>query len=230
MKLSIASILISAMLVLTCTAAYAGETIRMEDLSRTPSQVCKKPPKEPPYKLMHTIYHAYGTSFNYPFTDTVDINGDGWCDWVSTVAGAPHRGDIDEPEMKDFIFLGTRNGWRKFGDMEKFRSDRTGLTLSTGWLAPDAAAYAFINPVFIYSVKDPLPYVAIIELNEDILDPFLENVSVLRWNNTFDMLREVSKEEKIVVIAFLRKTLCESGKNRQGNIVQRAICGKQTID
>jgi hypothetical protein len=97
--------------------------VEITSLSLDPPQTCKKPPKSPPYKLLHKEFLVVNSSSNYPFNDTVDINGDGWCDWVSMVGGPPHRTDQEIPELEDFIFLGTKSGWKKFGDMQKFRSD-----------------------------------------------------------------------------------------------------------
>src|SRR4051812_35038423 len=107
MKSSLMKFAAPVLLTLHCLQGYA---VDMADLTLTPAQECKKPPKAPPYKLLHKEYRSYSITTNGPFDHTVDINGDGWCDWVSRPWVAPHRGDIDEPQMKDFIFLGTSTG------------------------------------------------------------------------------------------------------------------------
>jgi hypothetical protein len=166
MKSILGSVVLAMLLPLTGTHAYA---IDMRDLSLTPFQTCKKPPEAPPRALLHKDYNAYGTISNYPFEDTVDINGDGWCDWISMAARAPHRGDIEEPTMGEFIFLGTKTGWRKFGDTNKFLLDRSGLTApGSGWVPPFSGIAGFISPTFVYSKKETAPYFAALSSVEDI--------------------------------------------------------------
>lgn len=101
-KLNVLLFVFAALLATFCEQANA---IDMANLSLTPFESRKKPPKAPPYTLMHKSYNS-STSTNHPFDNNVDINGDDWCDWVSTAARPPHRGDIDEPTLTDFIFFG----------------------------------------------------------------------------------------------------------------------------
>ena len=211
-----------------------AHTIEIADLSLTPPRDCKKSPKKPPFNLIHKNYRAYEIGSNYPFINSVDINGDGWCDWVSMSAGPPHRGDIDEPTMVDFIFLGTSMGWRKFGNMKKFLSDRSELTSpSVGWLAPNVPASGFIFPTFVYSTKNFIPFFVTLSSNEDIAPSSINDISVLQWDNTFDMARNVSNIDKKIVIKFLKNKLCDFNKDYQNTLatsMENVICRKKNAD
>jgi hypothetical protein len=208
-----------------------ADGVEIGDLSLIPPHTCKKPPKAPPYRLMNKEFRAANTNTNDPFDHTYDINGDGWCDWISIAARPPHRTDLDEPEMQDFILLGNKNGWRKFGASRKHAYERGEASDTGSWLGPTARASSLIKPVFVYSTKRREPYVVALSLNNDILEPILEDVSAFNWDPNFDMLRGTAVAEKKVVIQYLRKTLCEPGNEYTGEIsVQRAICGKQSFN
>lgn len=214
-----------AVSVLICARAHAIES---GDLSLAPIKQCRPSPKAPPYKQLHREFQAANTPSNSPFIRAIDINGDGWCDWVSTAAMPPHSGDIDEPSMQSFIFLGTETGWRKFGDMQKFKSDPSAMSFSLPLLTSTDSAASFIAPVAVYSKKSASPYIASIFLNEDVLDPYLGSVSVYQWDDSFDSPRRVSEEDRSTVITFLQEAMCKPGKDYGHAVsVAGAICGKQ---
>lgn len=226
MKKPFIKLTVSFLLALLC---LQGHALEIADLSLTSTQPCKTPPKAPPYKLLHKKYQTYSIPTNAPFDHTVDINGDGWCDWVSRPSELPYQSDMDEPPMEDFIFLGTPTGWRKFGNMKKFRSDTSGLNREGGWLSPDSSAFGFLDVRFIYANGNPVPYVVILAPIFDNRFPLrMEDIGVLQWNNTFDMLHDVNNEVKNTIIEFLRKQNCEPGKKyEEGFTLTDVICSKQ---
>jgi hypothetical protein len=181
---------------------------------------------------LHKDYNAYGTTSNYPFEDTVDINGDGWCDWISMAARAPHRGDIEEPKIGEFIFLGTKTGWRKFGDTTKFLLDRSELTApSSGWVPPFSGVAGFIFPTFVYSKKETAPYFAALSSVEDIAPSSAKDINVFKWSDVFDMPRTVSANDRKTIIMFLRSKLCGTPKtiSAEGSLAS-VICEDNFTD
>lgn len=227
MKILFELFIFSASFLLTCMHADA---IEMAELSLMPSKTCQKPPKAPPHMLMHMSYKAYETVSNDPFDDTIDINGDGWCDWISIAAGQSHSNDIDNPKIGDFIFLGTKTGWKRFANIEKHginRSDSVNLpdwltpathgylinATSPGWLAPDMpASNFFIFPTIIYSKKGEIPYLAVLGSLDYIVPAKLSDIGVYQWDNTVDMPRGVSDKDRKIVIQFLQVKFCDSIK------------------
>lgn len=203
MKLNVLLLVFAALLATFCEQANA---IDMANLSLTPFESCKKPPKAPPYTLMHKSYNS-STSTNHPFDNNVDINGDGWCDWVSTAARPPHRGDIDEPTLTDFIFLGTQSGWRRFGTQQKVLSGQRRETLPTGAVP----VFGFIYPTFVYQRGDRTPFIVVLQSFEDIAPSRLEDIFILRWDSKLDMPGGVNDGDRLTVLKFLRSKLCVRG-------------------
>lgn len=206
MKSSFFSFAFAALLATICPQTRAAD---MADLSLTPFEKCKKPHRTPPAALLHKTYRS-STYTNFPFDGTVDINGDGWCDWVSTAARPPHRGDVDEPPLTDFIFLGTQNGWRRFGSAQTPPTDRQAVS-PTG----KVPVFGFIYPTFVYLRGEKRPFIAVLESFEDIAPSTLKDVFVLRWNSKFDMPDSVSGGDRQVVLKFLRIELCRQEKKSE---------------
>jgi hypothetical protein len=213
---------------LTCVAAYG---IEIKDLSMEPFQTCKKPPKAPPYKLMHKEYPEFSTTTNIPFYENTDINGDGWCDWISTAASPPHRDNylLDEPPLEDFIFIGTKTGWRKFGNPKKIQAFLSSVPLGgKGPYGPKSDVAAFINPIFIYSKQSATPYVAAVSLSQDTLEPESSDVVVYQWDNALDTLLEVSQQDRDTTLTFLRQKFCTTDIEAHKNtFAMDAICRRQ---
>lgn len=169
------------------------------NLSWTRTRACKQSPKAPPPKLLQKTYrYSEGAPKNWPFITTTDINGDGWCDWIGKGAvgffvrsDKPYDGD--EPPLDDFIYLGTKEGWRKI--------NKTGVSAAN-----------FVDPVFVYSTSNSKPYV--VALGGSVTDVFtMEYVNVDRWDDHADMLRAVSPRENAHVINFILKTACSTKKD-----------------
>ncbi|MFC5742146.1 hypothetical protein [Dyella tabacisoli] len=116
----------------------------------------------------------------------------------------------------------------KIWDIQKFKSNPSALSFSRPLLISTDSAASFIAPLAVYSKKSPSPYIASIFLNEDVLDPYLDSVSVYQWDDGFDSLRRVSEEDRSTVIAFLQEAMCKPGKDYGHAVsVAGAVCGKQ---
>jgi hypothetical protein len=205
------NVLLFAFATLLATFCEQTDAIDMANLSLTPFESCKKPPKTPPYTLMHKKYNS-ATRTNYPFDNNVDINGDGWCDWVSTAARPPHRGDIDEPTLTDFIFLGTQSGWRRFGTQQKVPLGQSQETLPTG----NVPVFGFIYPKFVYQRGDRTPFIVVLQSFEDIAPSTMQDIFVLRWDSNLDMPGGANDGDRLTILKFLRTKLCVRGHQYDG--------------
>lgn len=231
MRLPITLYLMAALLGLAGSPSHADE---INDFSLEPTRACKRPPKAPPAKLLNQrfkdeINEQGATHSNAPFLEKNDINGDGWCDWVSPNGWAPHRFE-EVPSVENFIYLGSKTGWRKFGDLKKFHKDMDGREESENWMGPGTEVSYFIEPIFLYSTTNVAPYILSTQLNEDIIPVIMDDVSVYRWDITYDMPLKVSDEERKMVITFVRKATC-STRNKyadKSHFTIRAICVGQT--
>jgi len=211
---------------LATAGAHGGEVDG--GYSLTPFRSCRTAPKAPPHRMLNMRYLAANTPTNGPFDNSVDINGDGWCDWTSAAAMPAHRGDIEEPAIRDFIFLGTKGGWHRYGDRRKLLADPSATSFSRPLLVPTSQAASLVAPVYVYSRASRSPYVVAIYLNEDILDANRTNLSVYQWDGTFSLLRQVDDQDREAVLHFLQDAECPLDRKR-GNAVSvaQAICGPQ---
>lgn len=217
--------------------------IAADTLSWKPSRLCKKTPQAPPRKLLHENYDSEGAPTNYPFITNVDINGDGWCDWVGTGAFYyPVRSQYDPiasdrvmPPLKDFIFLGTKTGWRPFGNMEALKKSfiRMGSEDSAPEiLTPVTYAAYFVDPIFVYAHGNSKPFIiALGGPGLAFLAPFMENVTVYRWDDRFDTLNTTGPQEREKILAFIRKTSCSPNKDYQNDdghsTISTICCGAE---
>ena len=223
MKISFA---LGAVAIAMVAIAVPARSAPASELSLKPVRACQAPPSGPG-KLLDQAYPNFSTAGNGPFIHNVDINGDGWCDWVSTGAQPPHREgvELEQPLMKDFVFLGSKNGWRRFGNQKAIRAyyeqgdfDRP---------APydgKAEVTAFVSPLFIYRKADPRPYVAAIAIAQDVLDAKAQNVVVYRWDDGFDTLLAVDQRERAEVVQFLQTQYCARKAALPVQSVAQAVC------
>jgi hypothetical protein len=212
--------------------------VAADKLSFTPPAPCKKPPKSPPIKLLNQFFpdiegdtkpDAYGVG-NQPFETNVDINGDGWCDWISLGGMAPHRSG-DSPTMKNFLFLGTKTGWRNFGEIKGVSRNFSYYEMENV-ISPVSPVSAFKGPLFVYSPIQDKPYVIVAWTSEDIITPWVGDVSVYRWDDDVDMLKRCSSKERASIISFVRESVCGnpalSYLQNDWNQTLDAICDKKT--
>ena len=214
MKLKIKSILtvLGALTLIGAPIPWANA----EELLFAPTIPCKKPPKSPPKKMLDRFFPdiegdtnpaAYGVA-NRPFETNVDINGDGWCDWVSLGGAAPHR-YFDTPPMKHFLFLGTKDGWRHFGNTKSTNYPPPRIE-GPRLLHPEEMVAAFQDPLFLYSPPERKPYVIVTRTTKDIFEPRMHDVDVYRWNDDLDMLELLTLKARAPIILFIRDSACKN--------------------
>ncbi|MRW87197.1 hypothetical protein GJ698_24310 [Pseudoduganella sp. FT26W] len=198
------------------------------ELSLTPARACLAPPGNPG-KLLNQVYPNASTAGNAPFSHQLDINGDGWCDWVSTAAQPPHRDGValEQPRLKDFIFLGSKSGWRRFGNQQAIRSfyDQQHFDQPPPYDG-EFEVSAFVSPLLIYAKDEPRPYVATISISQDVLDATAEDVVVYRWHDGFDTLLQVGKPERSKVVQFLQVQYCGKKLSLPVQSVAQAVCAR----
>jgi hypothetical protein len=180
-----------------------------EILSFSPLQNCKMSPKAPPKNLLEKAYKIYN---NVEHWQTVDINGDGWCDWIRG-GYEGYRTDQEDPPMREFIYLGTSNGWREIAQSEAYRKALKGKSRSEtkGLMLPYIEAFNFNQPIFVYSSARSAPYV-VVTSRPDAPAPYpeIEDILVMRWDGAYDLLRFVEEPERRKVIAFTKHEICKS--------------------
>ena len=179
------------------------------ELSFAALKICKKSPVSVPNELFHKHYKIYTAFGDWKI---FDINGDGWCDWIRG-GHEGYRTDIDSPPMRDFIYLGTPNGWRYFdkneigemsqGDIDDDKKEKV--------LSKDYNALNFYQPLAIYKNGDIKPYiVSVIRYDAPAPPPNRENINVYQWDDRIDKLRKVSSGNRNLIINFLHDQLCKN--------------------
>jgi hypothetical protein len=211
--------------VLTTRSLFAADLIDTENLRMDPVYPCRIISKKPPPQK---YYKGFSTLSNYPLINNHDINGDGICDWIGTGALAPHRDGYlwDEPELRDFIFLGTSSGWRRFGNMKKIDEYMRKFVHGSDFpLFPHTQVSEFIDPIFIYQSNEPVPFVITLDMQTDLLESKEDDISISQWNKNLDTLIAVKKTVRQQIINFLSKKLCKEKANYIGAPnIEDAIC------
>jgi len=168
---------------------------------------CQMSPKAPPKSVFSKSYKIY--TYPGPWT-IVDINGDGWCDWVRG-GHEGYRTDEEEPVLREFIYLGTSRGWRNYAS-PKNPDNLNGYKIwemKRDYLLGSSRAVSFYEPIPVYINDEKKPYmITVIRYDAPAPPPDYDQVLITRWDNGKDALKEVSGEEKEAIWNFLRKTLC----------------------
>lgn len=202
-----AHFILLAMLI-SSSSTYAQDQ-GLVTLSLKPFVECKKPPRLLPPKFLNK---KYTIQTNIGPWQIVDINGDGWCDWVR---GGPeaHRRNVDEPLMRDFIYLGTPNGWRGYGEAVDFLAAKKRKARSEfrGLLPNFVEAFNFFEPMVIFSNQSLKPYIAFVS-RPDAPAPYPKaaDIMVARWDDRLDTLQDIPESERLKAVAFLRRELCKT--------------------
>jgi hypothetical protein len=190
----------------SCINAFAESGT---ELSFSPSHGCRKPPKSPPNKFLYKHYEIYTT---FGAWKIFDINGDGWCDWVR----GGHEGyitDIDSPPMRDFIYLGTPNGWRYFDQAKLDEKSKAAIggDNAQSILSKHHNALNFYQPIAIYRKGSAKPYIAtVIRYDAASPPPNLEQIEIYQWSEQLDKLLKVHEDERNLIIDFLQSQLCKN--------------------
>ena len=212
-----------SLMIMILAALTAGCNAIAADMSLVPYKACSSSRKAPPDSVLNKSYSG-NTTTNGPFVEA-DITGDGLCDWIGTGAQPPHISDSELPEMKDFIFVATKSGWRRFGDMKKWWADPARGRIGD-WLTPENSADAFIGPTVIYVQGGSAPYVAALSMTEDRMDYGADHINVYQWDSKYSLLRIVGDAGKRAVIGFL-KSKCAAKSQAPGGLnfeMHEALC------
>ena len=179
--------------------ASITNTSKESIFSFTPPALCKKPPKEPPKRLLNKRYMVGGYENGFvPDWYRVDLNGDGICDWLR--GGIEQsRYDQEAPTAEGSIFLGTPKGWRYWKP--------TNVKFLPG---------QFFNPLaaVVYMGNDPRAMVVDYgTLNASDLYVDASAFTVIQWSERYGALRSVDATTTKQVLAFLKRELCVKKTN-----------------
>ncbi len=180
----------------------------LAELSFKPFMACKKPPASPSQKLLGRWYKTYMYAGSW---EIFDINGDGWCDWVRG-GNEGYRSDQEEPPLREFIYLGTDKGWRRFDKKNiEFDAKAEGYdSFETVVLFGHYSASNFVEPIAIYSKGRRKPYVvAVTRWDAPAPPPDREKINVFQWDDELDKLRKVPEEDRLRIVDFLHEKLCK---------------------
>jgi hypothetical protein len=201
---------IAASLILCLVVSARAEVLADSDLRLTPLAPCKGAGRPAP-KMKETI-HA--ESVGAP-AKPLDLNGDGWCDWIISV-GAPINSGLPEYSPKEAILLGTEKGARTFGDDEKRRTYwRKRLPVPDGLVGPDGVT-GMAPALVAYRRNSRVPYFIGLSGAYPYFTADADSYDVYRWNMEFDMPQKVGDAEYLTVMKFFRKQYCE-GKSYSDN-------------
>jgi hypothetical protein len=141
----------------------------------------------------------------------IDLNGDGWCDWIIPVA-SPINSGLPEYSPKEAILLGAKQGARIFGDVEKRRAYwKKRMPVPDGLVGPEGVT-GMAPPLVAYRNSSPVPYFIGFSSAYPEFTSDAESYQVYRWNLEFDMPQQVSDTEYLTVMKFFRKRYC-AGKH-----------------
>lgn len=205
-------------------SARGGE-LQESDLSLTPPAACKGAGRPAP-KMKETVHaETVGAA-----ATTTDLNGDGWCDWIMTLA-YPMNAGLPGYGANEAILLGTEKGARTFGNIEKVRQHwKQQLPVPDGLVMP--AGVTGMAPVLVaYSSKSKAPYfIGFSNTYPDFMTD-ADSYAVYQWNAEFDTPQAVSTADYLTVTKFLRKQYCEHRENRHDHHpLEAVVCSPQMVD
>ncbi|NEX62456.1 hypothetical protein [Noviherbaspirillum galbum] len=179
-----------------------AEAIRSSDLRLEPMTKCRGAGRPAP-KTKETIRTE---SVGVPATG-IDLNGDGWCDWIIFVP-APINTQLPEYMAKEAILLGGKRGAKPFGKLDKMRDyQRKQLPIPSGLVIPEGIV-GMAPPLVAYLTRSATPYFMGISTAFPYFWSDAESYSIYRWNNEFDMPQQVSDIEFVTVLEFWRQKFC----------------------
>lgn len=189
--------------VICVVVSAQAAALQQADLSLKPLAACEGAGRPAP-KMKETVHaETVGAA-----ATTIDLNGDGWCDWIMTLAYPTNTG-LPEYGAKEAILLGTDKGARTFGNIEKMRQHwKQQLPVPDGLVMPDGVTG--MAPVLVaYSSKSKAPYfIGFSNAYPDFMAD-ADSYAVYQWNTEFDTPQTVSNADYLTVMKFLRKQYCE---------------------
>lgn len=209
MKNSISNInLVLLLMLFFFTKSLQAQAEKSTEFSFEKNNICKNPARSIPVSILNKKYKTYYTMGVWKI---LDINGDGWCDWVRG-GYEGYRTDQEEAPMDEFIYLGTQRGWRHFGLPKIYNNSlkKYAARIDSGYLGGSASATAFFQPIVIYAKSQSKPYIATV-FRPDGPAPWPDqgDIKVLQWDDHFDKLKYVDEPIRLMVVEFLQRELCK---------------------
>ena len=201
--------LVLILILLFLTKSLQAQAENLSELSFKINKTCKKPPRSIPTSVLNKTYKTYYTVGEWII---LDINGDGWCDWVRG-GYEGYRTDQEEASMDEFIYLGTQRGWRNFGLPKIYNKSlkKYMARIDPGYLGGSASATAFFQPIAIYAKNHSKPYIATVFRPDGPAPwPDQEDIKVFQWDDHFDKLRYVDEPVRLMIVEFLQGELCKT--------------------
>ncbi|SMP67729.1 hypothetical protein [Noviherbaspirillum suwonense] len=201
----------NAVLILTLfflTKFVQAQDRRLSEISFEANNICKKPTYSIPDSIRNKTYQTYYTIGGWK---VLDINGDGWCDWVRG-GYEGYRTDQEDAPMHEFIYLGTKHSWRHFGLPKIYNKSlkRYVERVDWGYLGGSASATVFFQPIVIYEKNQSKPYIATVFRPDGPAPwPDQESIKVFQWDDQFDKLRYVDESVRLIIVRFLKEKLCK---------------------
>ncbi len=201
-----------------------AEGVILGELSFQPERECRKPPKAPPDQLLKKRYSAKlqptlaeQSDDIEKYIHRVDLNGDGICDWLRE-GGEWSRYDRGSIDGRNFLFLGTPDGWRYAGLTKEVRqrleqSSQAAQSRNKGSVYRPPKSTSAGSPstltAFVFEKNNPKPYLVTYRAVED-RDPliYLSTYTTYSWNNDRDNFYEVPRKQHAAILLFLHQELC----------------------
>ncbi len=201
-----------------------AEGVTLGELSFQPARECRKPPKAPPDRLLKKRYSerlrpnlAYQSDDIETYIHRIDLNGDGICDWLRENA-EPTKYDSGSVDPRDFLFLGTPDGWRYPGLTEDVRRslEQAGKTAGSKDRRSFNKPLKRRNPgflktltAFLFEKNNPKPFVVAYQVIGDRAGlVWLPEYITFRWNDDLDNFDEVPLKQHAAILVFLHEKLC----------------------
>ncbi len=201
-----------------------AEGVTLGELSFQPERECRKPPKAPPDRLLKKRYNprllpnlAAQSDDIERYIHRIDLNGDGICDWLREDA-EPTKYDSGSVDPRDFLFLGTPDGWRYPGLSEDVRRSLEQAAKAAG--SKDGRSFnkplkrrnpGFLKTLtaFIFEKNNPRPFVVVYQIL-DGRERFIElsEYTTHRWNDDLDNFDKVPLNQHAAMLVFLHNKLC----------------------
>lgn len=197
-------------LVALTTAAFAApakaDTATASNLRLKPTVACKGAGRPAP-KIKQTVAMS---TVGAPARD-IDLNGDGWCDWIFTLA-APTNTGMPEESVDQGIVLGTPTGARTFGNIERMRQLRRQKQPVPDDLAIPTAPAGLAPVLVAYAGTSAVPYFMGFSGSYPTFWDTPSDYQIWRWNAEFDTPQQVGSEEYVTVMRFWQKQYCPGRK------------------
>lgn len=188
--------------VFSASTALAENTSQSQ-LSFIPPKPCFVPPQAPQKSLLEKKYKVGNFTTNI---FRADLNGDGICNWVRD-GFTQSRYDQEENEilpLKDFVFIGTKKGWRYIGAEKNIKSNaKENKKIPRNfkvWWYPIAA--------IVYDNNSKKPFIVSYSAGEGWPTVPRNSYFVFQWNDERDFFTDVNPEAQERIMKFIEEEFC----------------------